>query len=110
LLTSYSASVTKSLGATGTPLGLFPDAEYEVRSAQLDPGDSLLLFTDGLTDSISGHDPEARVHTILEAGIDMKKMMLKLRSLIEAKLNLDDVTIVLVARHPLTYTTKRTTT
>jgi serine phosphatase RsbU (regulator of sigma subunit) len=63
------------------PLGLFPDAEYEVKTAPLNPGDSLLLFTDGLTDSIASDDPELRLQEILEAGTDLKKTMWKLRSL-----------------------------
>ena len=67
----------------------------------LDPGGSLLLFTDGLTDSIASDDPEIRVHAMLKGGADMKETMLKLRSLMEARLTLDDVTIVLVARLPL---------
>ena len=42
------------LEATGMPLGLFPEAEYEARTALLPPGGALLVFTDGFTDSISG--------------------------------------------------------
>jgi len=80
---------------------LFPDASYEARTAPLDPGHSVLLFTDGLTDSIAGDDPEGRVQTTLKGGVDMKETMWKLRSLMEARLTLDDVTIVLVARDPL---------
>ena len=89
------------LEATGLPLGLFTDAEYESKTTPLDPGDSLLLFTDGLTDSIAAVDSVARLHAMLVGEMDMKNTMLKLRSLIDAKLNRDDITIVLVARRPL---------
>jgi serine phosphatase RsbU (regulator of sigma subunit) len=95
----FGQGVLKLLEATGLPLGLINDAEYEVRTAQLDPGNSLVLFTDGLTDSIAGNDPEARLHASLED--DSKKTMLNLQSLVDPKLNRDDVTIVLVARLPL---------
>ena len=101
----FADGVIKSLEATGMPVGLFPDAEYEVRTALLNPGDSLLLFTDGLTDSIANDDPELQVQEILEAGTDLKKRMWQLRSLMEARLNRDDVTILLVARLPLSFTT-----
>src|SRR5215469_2786282 len=101
----FADGVIKSLEATGMPVGLFPDAEYEVRTALLNPGDSLLLFTDGLTDSIANDDPELQVQEILEAGTDLKKRMWQLRSLMEARLNRDDVTILLVARPPLSFTT-----
>ena len=46
------------LEATGMPLGLIPDAAYEVGTALLPPGGALLLFTDGLTDSIAGENAE----------------------------------------------------
>src|SRR5208283_5954979 len=39
------------LEATGLPLGLFPQAKFEARTAHLPPGGALLIFTDGLTDS-----------------------------------------------------------
>src|SRR5215813_8297604 len=90
----FGRGVTNLLPATGLPLGLFNDAEYEARTTRLDPGDSLLLFTDGLTDSIAGDDPEARLHATLDH--TNKKTMVKLRSLVDSKLNRDDVTIVLV--------------
>ena len=42
-----STGSTMSLDATGMPLGLFRDAEYEARPV-VPPGGALLLFTDGL--------------------------------------------------------------
>jgi serine phosphatase RsbU (regulator of sigma subunit) len=92
----FGRGLTNLLQATGLPLGLFNDADYETRTARLDPGDSLLLFTDGLTDSIAGDDPEGRLHATLDHNI--KKMIVKLRSLVDSRLNRDDVTIMLVAR------------
>ena len=35
----------------GLPLGIAPEHLYEQGSAQLEPGDSLLLYTDGITDA-----------------------------------------------------------
>ena len=35
----------------GALLGVFPDWKYEVSSAELNPGDILLLFTDGITEA-----------------------------------------------------------
>lgn len=40
------------------PLGLFCDAPYSVRRLRLAPGDALLLFTDGLTESTGATDAE----------------------------------------------------
>jgi serine phosphatase RsbU (regulator of sigma subunit)/anti-sigma regulatory factor (Ser/Thr protein kinase) len=43
------------LRATGMPLGLMPGMTYEESEAELAPGDSLLLFSDGL---VEAHGPE----------------------------------------------------
>jgi sigma-B regulation protein RsbU (phosphoserine phosphatase) len=43
-------SVTR-LGATGPPLGLAPSTHYDEGSVPWEPGDVLLLFTDGLSDA-----------------------------------------------------------
>ena len=37
----------------GVPLGILPDAEYRHVSLHLDPGDAVLLFSDGVTDALS---------------------------------------------------------
>jgi len=39
------------LEATGLPLGLFCEGEYSVQSLQTKPGDSIVLFTDGLSEA-----------------------------------------------------------
>lgn len=43
------------LRATGMPLGLMPGMRYEEKETTLCPGDSLLLYSDGL---VEAHDPE----------------------------------------------------
>ncbi|HKN48476.1 MAG TPA: SpoIIE family protein phosphatase, partial [Candidatus Polarisedimenticolia bacterium] len=43
--------VALGIQATGLPIGLFRDAEYQVTTSSLAPGDALLLYTDGLTES-----------------------------------------------------------
>jgi serine phosphatase RsbU (regulator of sigma subunit)/PAS domain-containing protein len=40
---------TQSLPGGGVPLGIFPDAEPATQELDLDPGDLLFFFTDGLT-------------------------------------------------------------
>lgn len=40
-----------SLEATGLPVGIFSGGNYSVQRLQLNPGDSLLLYTDGLTEA-----------------------------------------------------------
>jgi serine phosphatase RsbU (regulator of sigma subunit) len=43
------------LRARGMPLGLMPGMQYEERQATLEPGDSVLLHSDGV---VEAHDPE----------------------------------------------------
>jgi len=84
------------LEPTGLPLGLFPEAAYEALTASLLPGGALLLFTDGLTDSISGGNAEDRLREALADSSG--RTMSRLRSLVDAKFNDDDVTVLLVKR------------
>jgi sigma-B regulation protein RsbU (phosphoserine phosphatase) len=44
-------SGVQQIGSTGLPLGLFLTSRYPVHHVRLDPGDSLLLFTDGLSEA-----------------------------------------------------------
>jgi hypothetical protein len=85
-----------SLEATGMPLGLFPEAEYEARTAFIHPGGALLLFTDGLPDSIRGDNPEARIGDAVAGG--SASTVSRLTALIDVRLDIDDVSIVLVKR------------
>lgn len=50
-------AVKRELPATGLPLGMFPDAVYETRTAlRVEPGDTIVLLTDGVTDSGTPED------------------------------------------------------
>jgi len=54
----------------GYPLGLFENATYEQQEISLDPGDCVLFFTDGLTDSLENQrerDGELVVRRLLES-------------------------------------------
>jgi anti-sigma regulatory factor (Ser/Thr protein kinase) len=46
------------LRATGMPLGLLPGMEYDEHTASLEPGDSLLLHSDGLAEA---HSPDGEM-------------------------------------------------
>lgn len=43
------------LQVAGIPPGLFADVTYDMLKVQLQPGDSVLFFTDGLTDARNVH-------------------------------------------------------
>ncbi|HYB62376.1 MAG TPA: PP2C family protein-serine/threonine phosphatase [Methylomirabilota bacterium] len=92
----FCAGSTTLLEATGLPLGLFEDAEYETRTIVIRRGSTLLIFTDGLTDSIQGKNPENCLRDALAETAG--QTMANLKSLVDPKFNEDDVTIVLVRR------------
>jgi len=52
------AAGTEAIGATGVPAGLFPDSSYAVERRRLNPGESLVLYTDGLVESTDSGDNE----------------------------------------------------
>jgi phosphoserine phosphatase RsbU/P len=90
------SGTTALLEATGMPLGLFSDAEYEARVAVIPRGGGLLVFTDGLIDSIQGRDPANRLRDALADS--SKGTMSRLKSLVDPARNEDDITILLVKR------------
>ncbi|HWQ52840.1 MAG TPA: SpoIIE family protein phosphatase [Bryobacteraceae bacterium] len=47
-----------SLAATGLPLGMFAGGQYTAHRIALDPGDTLVLYTDGVTEARDGADAE----------------------------------------------------
>ncbi|MGP8246166.1 MAG: PP2C family protein-serine/threonine phosphatase [Bryobacteraceae bacterium] len=85
-----------ALEATGMPLGLFSEAAYEARTTLLLPGGALLVFTDGLTDSMPGENAENRLCDALADS--SRRTMSILKSLVDPEFNEDDVTILLVKR------------
>jgi phosphoserine phosphatase RsbU/P len=92
----FSSGSTTFLEATGPPLGLFADAEYETRTGVISLGSTLLIFTDGLPDSIQGEHPENRLRDALAETAE--RTMANLKTLVDPKFNEDDVTILLVKR------------
>lgn len=92
----FCSGSTIRLEATGLPLGLFPEADYEARTAFLAPAGAMLIFTDGFTDSISAENTESRLHDALEDKTG--DTMPALKSLVDPHFNEDDVTILLVKR------------
>lgn len=94
------------LYATGMPLGLLPDMNYEENSAILQPGDSLLLYSDGL---IEAHSPQrelfgvprlkARVAALSQREDFLPAMLGELKEFCGPDADQeDDVTLVLIKR------------
>jgi sigma-B regulation protein RsbU (phosphoserine phosphatase) len=92
----WSAGQTSVLAATGTALGWFDDSTYDVGRITIPPDGGLLIYTDGLPDSIPGDRPEDELHRAL--GSDLARTMSNLKALVDPRFNEDDVTVLLVKR------------
>src|SRR5215211_6087099 len=55
------ADGVSELRATGMPLGLMPHMSYDQKEITLEPGESVLLYSDGLTEA---HDPQREMFGI----------------------------------------------
>jgi sigma-B regulation protein RsbU (phosphoserine phosphatase) len=53
LLVRAGGASVQRLEATGVPIGLLPTAEYERVEVALEPGDLIVLYTDGLTEAVN---------------------------------------------------------
>jgi serine phosphatase RsbU (regulator of sigma subunit) len=71
------SGTTTFLEATGLPLGIFAEAKYESRTAVIQPDGALLLFTDGLTDSIAARNPEECLRDVLADGSSSRMNRIK---------------------------------
>ncbi|HLH02613.1 MAG TPA: PP2C family protein-serine/threonine phosphatase [Bryobacteraceae bacterium] len=54
----HASGATERLDKGGVPIGLLASARYESGSAQLAPGDTLLIFTDGLIEAENDREEE----------------------------------------------------
>ncbi|HEY6290818.1 MAG TPA: SpoIIE family protein phosphatase [Terriglobia bacterium] len=59
-------SVTR-LKPSGTPLGMFCDGDYPVEKLKLNPGDVLVIYTDGLSEARNAEDQEYGEERVTES-------------------------------------------
>jgi phosphoserine phosphatase RsbU/P len=60
------------LDTAGFPLGLFPDSAYEEGTLQLHPGDTMIAYTDGVTEAINQSGEEWGVEGIRKAAVESR--------------------------------------
>ena len=61
---------TAWLEAGGPPVGIFPDSTYEQGSIQLDAGDVVLAYTDGVVEALSPNGEEWQVERLRQAATE----------------------------------------
>jgi serine phosphatase RsbU (regulator of sigma subunit)/catechol 2,3-dioxygenase-like lactoylglutathione lyase family enzyme len=60
-------NTVERLDATATVLGIFKDWDCEIGECQLNPGDTLALYTDGITESYNSADEQFGEQRLVEA-------------------------------------------
>ena len=97
------------LDSTGLPIGMMDVAAYEVKSIQMQPGDKLVLFSDGLSEAANADgeffDKKAlKEFLCAHAGIGCAELHSKLVEAVEdfseASEQEDDITMLVVEYQP----------
>ena len=93
------------LDSGGLPLGIVVDTPYQSATVILEPGDWLVIFTDGVVETVDAHEQEygeARLISVLQGGTDLAPVRLLSRIMVDLDLfagntpQHDDMTCVLV--------------
>jgi phosphoserine phosphatase RsbU/P len=103
----HAAGTMEQLGAGGMPLGIMPDAPYRAGKTQLQPGDALVIYSDGVTEAQNQQGEEfgpVRLYDVVARNLDATAS--GIRDKIEAALtkfaqgtpSVDDITLVIVKR------------
>jgi serine phosphatase RsbU (regulator of sigma subunit) len=91
----------------GLCLGMFPSVDYELRKVTLSPGDTAVLFTDGITESRNKDNKEfeeAKLLKLLQKNIKLsaQKLLDKVNEEVEKFTKgadpMDDMTLVIIRR------------
>src|SRR6476620_4050277 len=105
----HSAGTVEQLASGGLPLGIKPDAEYREGRTQLQHGDVLVIYSDGVTEAMSPTGEEfgaTRLYEVVSRNIESSAA--GIRDRIESSLTkfaqgtsaADDITLVIVKRQP----------
>jgi sigma-B regulation protein RsbU (phosphoserine phosphatase) len=100
-----AGGLIERLDVGGLPLGIQPDAKYESASVALQPGDWLIIFTDGLVEAENARQEEygeTRLLSVIGAaaattpGDMLKRMLADLDLFVGSTPQHDDVTCLLI--------------
>lgn len=100
-----STGTIERLDVGGLPIGIQAEAKYESATVTLNPGDWLIIFTDGLVEAVNANDEdfdEPRLISTLEANVSatpeelLTRLMASLDLFVGATPQHDDVTCLLI--------------
>jgi sigma-B regulation protein RsbU (phosphoserine phosphatase) len=102
-----ASGAVEFLKPTGLPIGLFPKREYEVHGFTMEPGDLLLLYSDGVPDACrAGGDEfgmermieELRAFAALPASEIAERLLASIDEFVQGAPQFDDITMMVVKR------------
>jgi len=105
--TSESLPEPQGLRSTGMPLGIFEEASWEARTVELGRGDTLIMYTDGVTEAQNQHEElfgdqrllgaaQANLGASIESIQD--SILERVGEFSEQALQCDDVTLMVLKR------------
>lgn len=104
LLLGRDGSQTR-LEPTGPAVGIFPDAEFTLGAVQMEPGDMLFIYSDGVVDARNAHDElfgEQRMLALVDrhgmANALLDRILEAVRQHTGDVLPFDDITMMAVRR------------
>jgi serine phosphatase RsbU (regulator of sigma subunit)/pSer/pThr/pTyr-binding forkhead associated (FHA) protein len=106
-LVGRADSSVEQLESGGFPLGIIPTAEFELGQTKLNSGDSLVIYSDGVTEANNLKEDEFGIERLIEVvGKNIKTSASGMRDKVESSLSAftqtapanDDITLVIVKR------------
>jgi serine phosphatase RsbU (regulator of sigma subunit)/pSer/pThr/pTyr-binding forkhead associated (FHA) protein len=103
----HTAGTMEQLGAGGMPLGIMPNAPYREGKTQLQPGDALVIYSDGVTETQNQQGEEfgpVRLYDVVARNLDATasgirdKIEAALTKFAQGTASVDDITLVIVKR------------
>ncbi len=109
MIISPDGVIKERLEPTGPAVGMFPGAEFEILDAQMEPGDILFCFTDGVTDARNPAGKmfhEEGIVSLIHPPLDSANTLLDrvhaaLNNYISDAVQFDDITMVAAQRLPI---------
>ncbi|MEO5887969.1 MAG: PP2C family protein-serine/threonine phosphatase [Anaerolineales bacterium] len=97
------------LNPTGPAVGMLPNMEFKIERVSLSPGESLLLYTDGVTDALNAKDEQFSEERLIETAIKssgsaqthLLDIVAAVDTHIAGREQYDDITLLAVTRRHL---------
>lgn len=95
------------MNETGLPIGMFDDARHQSRQVNLEPGDTLVICSDGVTESLAGEGEEygterliefVKSHRHLSPHLLTDALLQDLTAFVGPTKQQDDITVVILQR------------